>query len=255
MTLLLSDSSTWPAEVVDYLNRNRRLFVDWELSRMVDGKPSSDPERYDRAILGLRNVLREHALRGYHCSRLTDPEIRNIRSWGMSLPSKALLCSRIDAVEQAKLIEADIATRLKNENQANDSYRRGRLWFCFYPPRMAGQAGIERFFRSWGGEALYSSHERNPQTGKALRTIGIPIVIEADVPMASLPDHSCLGQKVVRRFLLDRGVNINEPVDHEDRALQSLPPPNIRRIIRFPEPDFIQLTGCDKWTPPLTELP
>jgi hypothetical protein len=44
-----------------------------------------------------------------------------------------------------------------------------------------------------------------------------------------------------------------EPLDHEDRATRPLPPDSIRRIIRFPEPDFIRLTKCDEWDVPLLQ--
>jgi len=124
--------------------------------------------------------------------------------------------------------------------------------FCFYPPYKAGQGGIERLFRSWGGEALYNSHEDDPVIGPILNGIGTPCIIEAYVPIISLRCHDSLEDKVIRRYLVNRGLETVEPLDHEGKAEQPIPSQNISRIIPFPESDFIRLTRCDAWGPQLT---
>jgi len=144
-----------------------------------------------------------------------------------------------------RLVSAAIGDRLQCENQAADEYRAGRLWFCFFPPHIGGESGIERFFRSWGGEALYNTHERDPQTGPALSVIGTPCLIHARVAIASFKDSAGLAFKVVQKFLVGRGHATSEPSDHEDSARQPIPASNILRIVKFPERDFIELTKCD----------
>jgi hypothetical protein len=121
------------------------------------------------------------------------------------------------------------------------------VWFCFFRPGDAGESGIVRFFRHWGGEALYNSHEDDAITSPALRRIGTPSIVEADVPIASLEPNGGLASKVVRRFLITRGLRTVEPTDHEDRIKRSLSAENVRRVIRYPDPDFVALTGCDRW--------
>jgi hypothetical protein len=252
MTIFLDDETTWPADVLGYLNQNYALFLAWERRR--DGKKdqSVNPSDYDSAICRLRAVLSGHLLHGYHCTRLTESEMQNITLNGMQLPSEAMLHDRIRSIENAGLIESQIAARLSNENQASESNRTKKIWFCFYPPRAAGQRGIERFFRCWGGEALYNSHEDDPVTGPILNCIGKPCLIEADVPIASLEIHSYLDDKVIRRFLIRRGYKTSESIDHDDRAKTPLLPDNIRRIIRYSDPEFVEVTGCNTWSPPLT---
>jgi hypothetical protein len=61
---------------------------------------------------------------------------------------------KIDAV-------LSILERQKSENQSDEKYRKNMIWFCFFLPKIAGEHGIMRFFRSWGGEALYNSHEKD----------------------------------------------------------------------------------------------
>ncbi len=195
-------------------------------------------------------VLNRHTLEGgYHCTRLTKSEIHHIMSNGLQLPNRAMLLARVQAVQDAGLIAPHIAERLRNRNQADEHGREGMIWFCFFPPHMAGQSGIEEFLRYWGGEALYEFHKHDPSTGPILTSIGTPCLIEADVPMASIDVHSFLDNSVVRQFLVNRGLETNESVDHEDRAKRPIAASSIRRIIQFPDPDFVRLTKCDSWKP------
>ena len=169
----------------------------------------------------------------------------------MQPPDLQVLQDRIRRMQVDNLLEDEIAERLIEENQADDSNRKGMIWFCFFEPRIAGQSGIERFFRCWGGEALYNSHEDDRQTGRALRLIGRPCLIEADVPISSFGPTTYLGDKVVRRYLLNHGYDAGEEWEHEDRAHGPIPAANIVRFVFHGEPEFALLTGCDSWEPPL----
>jgi hypothetical protein len=115
---------------------------------------------------------------------------------------------------------------------------------------MAGESGIESLLRNWGGEALYNSHDNDPETGPLLRSIGVPCIVEAVVPVASL-SLTRLALKIADRFLVSRGFALKEHLEYEDRAVDALPQERIRRIIRFPDLDFIALTKCDVWNVPL----
>jgi hypothetical protein len=80
----------------------------------------------------------------------------------------------------------------------------------------------------------------------------VPCLVEADVPIASLNEVSFLEVKAVNQFLHTRGHATKERwLEHEDRARRDISATNIRRVIRYPEPDFIALTRCDAWRKPL----
>jgi len=188
-TMSLEDEETWPPGALKFLADNYDLFLNWELGN----KNRVSSKEYDSAICRLRDVLStDYVLRGYHCARLTDSEIQQIRSNGLQLPIKEFLHKRIDSIEQEGLIDSQCSKHLKNKNQAHEPYRAGMIWFCFFPPYRAGQSGIERLFRSWGGEALYNSHEDDPVYGSILNRIGTPCIIEAYVPIISLPRYDWL---------------------------------------------------------------
>lgn len=244
----LTDLSTWPLDILSHLDKNHSLYLGWE-----SGIKRPPAYAYDDAINELKELVRNSGcmMCGYHCTRLTKAEIQTILGSGMSLPDVTMLHKRIADVAAAGMLEESVAQRLMNDNQANDANLAGTIWFCFFPPRTAGQWGIERFFRSWGGEALYNSHEDDPITGPALTKIGVPCIIEALGPIESLPHRSWLETKLILRFLVSRGFETGEDLDHEDRSENPIPAENIIRIIRFPDADFISLAGCSEWKPPL----
>ncbi len=248
-TIDFNDERTWPADVLSYLEQNHDLFLDWETRTGSSG--SVTPGQYDNALHGLRAVLNNHELHGYHCTRLTAPEIRHIISSGMQLPNAALLRSRIQALQLDGLINVSVAERLMAKNQADEANRANRIWFCFFAPRLAGQSGIDCLLGLWGGEALYNTHERNPDTGPILAKLGVPCLVEADIAIANLRGPSFLDIKAAKQFLKWRGFKCTEPMEHEDCTTCDVPAAKIRRIIQFPEADFLALTGCDTWSPPL----
>ena len=114
-----------------------------------------------------------------------------------------------------------------------------------------GEHGIGPFFRHWGGEVIYNSHEHDADTSSAIGSIGTPCIIEAGVPTASFQRHEALAFNIVRRLLVSQDHCTLESTNHADNIVHPLPPANIRRVIPFPAPDFIALTGYSDWQSPI----
>ena len=239
----------WPRPLSEFLNARHELLLDW-----VAGK-FSPREWEEEELPHLRRLLQPCSLLGWHCSRLSNAEIDSIRSNGMELPNREMLARRIDAVVQDGLVSDQVAKILKSENQADDLGRAGMLWFCFSPPRGAGESGISRFFRHWGGEALYNSHENNRMTSPILARIGTPCLVEAAVPFSSLPEVLGPEDAIVRTFLIYRGLLPPVDVKYEGRSKMPLPADCVQRIIPFPCKEFLDLTGCEDWEKPLSRNP
>ena len=232
-------------ELQAFLETHHALLLAWETG--TGGVRGWD---YDAAIYGLQDLLNGYSIIGWHCTRLTGEEIAAIVERGMQLPDSAMLHRRLDTLLRAGVLTTIVADKLKTTNQANDDNRAGMLWFCFYPPRLAGEDGIARFFRHWGGEALYNSHEDNPETGTAIARIGRPCLIEAMVPISGL-NSTRAAFNVARRHLIHRGLETEEPIELEGPVRHPLAASAIRRVITFPEEDFVALTRCDAWRKPL----
>jgi len=250
--MILSDESTWPPELLAALEQRRAVFLDKEL-RATKAKPSGvwDWQKWDAAIYEMCEIMRPFTLRGYHCTRLTEAEIEEIKVMGMSPPNHYMLKARITALVKSGVLSPSISRRLLAKNQAKERNRANRIWFCFYPPRLAGQPAIERFFRSWGGEALYNSHEDDHITGPVLQRIGTPCLIEAEVPVSGIELRISLVTNTARQFLINRGLETGEPCEHEDPVIRPLSAASVVRIICHRHADFLSLTGCEDWDPPL----
>jgi len=246
MLLELEQPAAWPAALQTYLQTQHDLFLGRET-----GTGRVPAALYDQAIRGLMHALQPYAIRGWHCTRLTDAEINEIQRNGMQLPNAAMLTRRIKSLVEECQLDSDSAQQLIAKNQADDANRANMLSFCFFTPGRAGEGGIGRFFRYWGGEALYNSHQDDPVMSSVIGRIGTPCIVEAEVPIALLKSSDGLALKVVRRFLKSRGHRTTEPVDHVDRINRPLPADCIRRVIRFPDSQFVSLTGCGGWRSPL----
>jgi len=159
--MLLNDMTTWSEEVLDYLQRHQDIFLRHELApKSWDWNPNAEKiaREYDDAVIGLRKVLNRYTLEGgYHCTRLAQREIDCIKLSGFQLPNRDMLHSHIQAILEDGLIEPEIAERLRLENLADERNRANIIWFFFFPPHV--EFGIEEFFRFWGGERLYRSHQ------------------------------------------------------------------------------------------------
>ncbi len=160
-----------------------------------------------------------------------------------------MLRRRIGSIRDDKLIDPEVARHLMEKNQADDANRANRIHFCFFEPHMAGETGINSLLRYWGGEALYNSHDADPVRGPVLAKVGIPCLVEADVPIVDLKGIF-LDINVSRQFLIWRGLRPLEIIKHSDCAVR--PVRSLRRVVQFPESDFIALTQCETWETPLT---
>jgi hypothetical protein len=242
----LTDPTTWPRNLVDVLESHESLFHAWFTGPKVQSGAAFNPAHAD-----VRGALDTCEVIGWHCTRLTDAEIKLIEADGMQLPNVQMLNERINRLVETGQIAATIADALNGNNQAGDENRAGRLWFCLFAPIEAGESGIHRFFRYWGGEALYNSHENNKVTSPVLASIGTPCVVEAAVQIRTLCQYSYVTQRVIERFLWTKGLFHPEPEIPEGYTVAPIEAGSIKRVIRHPDFEFMRLTGCKNWQTPI----
>jgi hypothetical protein len=170
--MILDDETTWPQEIKDFLKIHGQPLLDYELM-MIDQHNSYNPYVYDFTHNEFTKILVNHNIENaFHCTRLTEDEINKIKQTGMQLPDLQVLTGRIKVLEKAGILSSTVADKLIGDNEADGRYRKNMLHFVFQSPHFEGHGGIGRFFKSWGGEALYNSHEENSETGPVLRKIG-----------------------------------------------------------------------------------
>jgi len=227
----------------EFLEANLKEFEGWE----CDCCPNSNTSRYESVVEEFREILRSHSLVGYHCTKLTREEIDSTSSNGLVLQNGVSLGARIDRILRTGSISPEVAHSLKEENQADECNRKNMLWFCFYAPSIAGECGIGRFFRFWGGEALYNSHENNPTTRPLLRSLGIPSIVKVNLPISSMKDTSFPDGAMARVLLSSADHRLKKPITHEGYSIRDVSAQNIIQIIEHPSESFIELTECKAW--------
>lgn len=189
------------------------------------------------------------ALRGFHCTRLTDSEVAAIRSEGMTPPNAVMLRRRIEALRDAGLITANVASKLIERNDADSRSRAGLVYFVFTRAPLRSESGVGSLLRFWGGEALYSRHDLDSETGPVLASIGSPRIVEASLPVSTISD-GFLDGVMVQQFLAARGADTMGR-DFESRTDRPIPSSSIRRVISRTDVEFETLTQSATWWQPL----
>jgi hypothetical protein len=256
---------TWPQALRDALAQMEPQIAGYHrLRAQIDRAAEDDvmlrisrPENLDEdawiEVVKLGDSLvTGRRLLGFHATRLTDAEQTNIRNGGIRVLSEQLLYERIAAVQSAGIFSAGQLKRLKARHQANDDNRTGRLWFSFTRAPLRDESSVERLFRSWGGEALYNSHEDNSVTGPMLKLIGLPCVIIAAVPCDSLRTFKSVGERLVNLWCDARGIATGHRAGFEGHTRADILSAGIVDVFALGDAKFEALTGHSGWRKPLT---
>lgn len=256
LIISLDNEASWPSELLAlleqkfpalqaYENNRRQIDQQTEKDLVLRFNPPSNP--YHSIRDEVLTALWPHSLIGYHCTRLHQDEILSVREGGLQPLSLELLQSRIKRRVEASDISSDTAERLLIDHQAQESNRSGMIWLIFSCELLHSELGVGRFFRSWGGEALYNSHEDDEKTGLILRSLGVPCIVEAAVPISEIRTSFPIEEKFLQVYLHHRSVNTGHDSEMEGYITMNLLPSHISRIIQVHEPEFVQLTSCDTW--------
>ena len=144
---------------------------------------------------------------------------------------------------------ADLERRsraLRSRNQIGDSNRSGRTWFIFTRAPLRDKSGIERLFRSWGGEALYNSHEDDHRTGSLVRGIGSPRIVVAAVPVVGLQCFMDVGERLINVWCAKRGICTGHNPNFEGYVRNDVSGQSILRIISSTDAELTRHTNSDE---------
>ncbi|MDY1550143.1 hypothetical protein [Luteibacter sahnii] len=241
------DPSTWPLSLSEALADINDVALAYELDA-----PGSSLADYEWAVDRISEALTHLSIRGWHCTNLSTDEIKAIREQGMAPLSSDMAVMRVNQQRTRGALSSAVAEEVAAKHQAGQPNRNGRTWFCFFPPRKAGQGGIERLLRYWGGEAVYWAHLEHCAVSEELRHIGTPAIIEVELPIASIErTFTDLPIAIIRRHLFNKGAPIRESLRSEGYTRELIPASRVRAIHVFPSEAFRRLSGCDSWTDPL----
>ncbi|MCH9023645.1 MAG: hypothetical protein IID32_12920 [Planctomycetes bacterium] len=209
-------------------------------------------DQHDHIAQRANEILGDERLLGFHCTRLANDEIADVRARGLHLPSADFLHERICRRIETGDIPESLGTQLLDKHQAGDQSRQGCLCYVNMRSVLKSKGAVGRLFRSWGGEALYNSHEADIETGPLLRRIGTPCIWIVVLPIGQgAVTWRNVGERFVRAYLAHRGAATGNGANIETRLFEPLPPDSIINVVRYDDPAFEKLTGRSTWREPI----
>ena len=115
---------------------------------------------FDEEMLHTYLYQNKFCLVGYHCTRLTDFEINEIKAVGFSLGGKELLCKKVKKLpKECDDIKNELLDYIGNLSytQADSS-----IYFSFGKLNFDVDKGYDKIFtQNWGGETIYNYYDRH----------------------------------------------------------------------------------------------
>lgn len=265
MTIINSDDqSTWPTELRQAVERHEAEIRSYHLERAAIDRSAQDdvtlridrPENsfepiWNRVLAVANAALEGQYLLGYHASRLTEDDVSSIKTSGLEVLSVNLLNRRLEALRDAGQLTEQLFASLSARHQAADDNRANKIWFVFVAATLKDESGMERFFRSWGGEALYNSHEDHRLTGPALRSQGGPAIVQAAVPCNGIQCFMEIGTRLVNIWCASKGIRTGHQAEFEGYVSTAIAAAHILRIDMLGSDTFERLTNQHNWRKPL----
>lgn len=127
-------------------------------------------------------------IRTYHCTKLLDHEVDDVRARGLGLLTRDLVVGRIKKAYEAGHLRTDQRDELLRTHVfalTEHRYREQLLWLIISRQTFDTDAdGVWRLLRLWGGESIYWAHsDRDAALYNHLRAIGRPSIVVTDLVM------------------------------------------------------------------------
>lgn len=266
----IEDTTTWPDRFLEIMSENKSLFIAFQAEdlridklarkevtlRMGRNRPvNAYADEYADAVSALAEILREHNIVGYHCTRLAEYEIASIRRDGMRILTAELIHQRLQSALDAGLLSEDRHRYLQDseilKESLNNKYgeRTNYIWFCPNLSTLKEGAAVSRFFGSWGGEAVYNGHEEDENIGPHLKAVGIPCIVKCSMPIVDVEDDlEGMAKRFIAQFI-SKDVDFSpDPSADFDMSIQrDLSATEVLEIIKFNDPRFEAMTDHANW--------
>jgi hypothetical protein len=266
----LWDLNTLPSATLSLLNNNTNLIRQFferqaaikeisDTAGLRDTIPTTEfySDMYDLKKAVEQSIMSE-SIRGFHYTRLTDPEVRAFQSNGISVTSLAMFRSKLAAV-----VSAGLMTQKESEHVFTNSpivtgeygNRIGTFFACGCP-YVIGDPGISGFHSSWGGE-ISRWAVIDEAVLQSLRVIGKPRIIEVEIPVALTAACNWVPPRIADQIVAVKWHAPKLPSQFGvDLCIKDpLPAANVLRIHTDGEPDFaIMARGYpDTYVEPIDE--
>jgi len=262
----IEDITSWPRDFFEIAIEKKNLLVSYHReAKHIDAlcredvvlrcKPPKNihEDEYENLVRRLEDILNLHNIVSYHCTRLTEYEISEIRRGGMKVLSPELVQKRlINARDQNHLSREEydyfVSSSQVQSNLSHERSRTGMSWLCPNRSTLKECSGVYRLFRSWGGEALYWGHEKDDQISVTLRRIGIPCIVKCSLPFRDAePYHPSYAKRFLSYLISGEVEYPDPPAEFDMRIRRDLIASEVLEIIDIFNPKFGEFTDYKSW--------
>jgi hypothetical protein len=165
--LEFADKRTWPLQVRQL---REQLVIDLEPDMLWT--LSAEP---------FLAALGQHKVRLWHCTRLTEREMTDVRTNGLRPLSPKMVAERIAHAVSDGHLTSEEGSFYAQSRCSHEEGRRGMI-HCFADRRgLARTADVIHLLRIWGGEGINQAwHTRSAESAR-LQKVGVPTVVSVAI--------------------------------------------------------------------------
>ena len=166
--IILDQMETWPDSIKKYLTVNEEKLKAYVLQEQSLDKQAEANAilRYHRpknnyqiswnsAIEMIKQQIEGYSIIGFHCTRLTESEILDIKINGLHPLDPSFTEYRIINLLKQNLISSFTANAIRTLNESSAYSRKDNVCFFHCLSTLQDEWGLYRLFCFWGGEAVY----------------------------------------------------------------------------------------------------
>jgi hypothetical protein len=175
--------------ITGYFELERSIFLDYDLGRGRDRFPMRPDNPYGAEYIRLwenfSEILESRTIRGWHYTRLTDREARELLRDGLQLSTPESLRRRLNMVVADGELADEVADHLYARSPFHSDQfesRNNRFWMASHPIAV-DHGGVQPLLEHWGGEVA-SMWVKDETMLAALTVLGRPRIIEVAAPVA-----------------------------------------------------------------------
>jgi hypothetical protein len=206
------DVRTFDRELLTALRLNAALIRDYAVTERANflQLASSDhrlpyqrnphTQAYGQLVKNIASCTKAKAIRAWHYTRLTGPEVDIIRKAGLYPGTLETLRQRLELQVAAGPLSANIAAALFAASPVHkqSDARSNKFWMTLRP-KAIDDGDVELLLGNWGGEAVYFWLQ-DAALKKLVARIGKPRVLELAVPIDGTRHDCRVGEAIVRTF-------------------------------------------------------
>lgn len=251
-----SKASTYPVEIKELINasfdklsdENRNCIISKAVRYPADVGAAIEKIyssfRQDELYKNCKKILMNYSMVAFHATRILTPQ--SITEHGLKTNDldnyqefldDALNAIELSGEEKDEILSLVMQEYLRKIGSSNAST------LCFFTSleQMDGGdlAGYDQFCQNVGGElARWALQSKKPKVLQALKTIGLPVVVEFLLPFSDIPQYEMdtVVYKFIQYYAAKHFWQYHYPIEFDSHISFDIPPEQIIQIHPYTKP-------------------